>query len=590
MGKSEKIRHSGIYAGPWMIVGAVAILLIIVAVLAVNNIHRERRYMARILSEKGAALIKSFEAGARTGMMAMMWGENQVQSLLEETSRQPGILYLVITDEKGEILAHSDRGRIGQRFPDMSIKDGLEPGDQARWRLVDLASGRRSFEVYGYFNPFEDTGSRIAGRGMMSQMMMPNGWCLPSNVTGKEQIILVGLDVEPFESAIREDVRNTMVISSVLLLLGLGGFFSMFLAQRYRTTRRMLQDTSAFANEAVTNLPVGLIASDREGKIAVFNSAAEKITGLRFEDVRGKSYGEVLPSQLCGLNAFLDEKEPVLEKEMECVFSGENPLPLSVSAAQIRNEEGRFVGNVLILKDLGEVRMLQEEVRRKEKLAALGSLAAGIAHEIRNPLSSIKGMASFFRNKFVEGSEDREAASVMVQEVDRLNRVIGELLEFARPSDLKLKPTDVNEVLEHSVRFVEQDARTKNVNIRLMKGDGLPPAMMDPDRFSQCLLNLYLNAIQAMDEGGLLTVRSSNGGSDNVQVMIEDTGRGMSQDVQEKIFDPYFTTKPSGTGLGLAIVHKIIEAHRGSVRVWSTPNKGTAFTIRIPVSPSGLKR
>jgi two-component system sensor histidine kinase HydH len=519
-----------------------------------------------------------------------------VQTLLEETARQPGILYLTVTDTTGLILAHSDRARIGQKFrDDFSIK-ALNLDIQEHWRLIDYGSAQRSFEVYRYFRPWAPArgmkGKAFPPEKCMPRMVMDwkNDWCLPSNRPGNEQIIFVGLDVEPFESARKEDMRNTIIISSVLLLSGFGGFFSMFLAQSYRTTRRLLQDTSAFANEVVTNLPVGLVATGRDGRIAFLNEAAERITKLNFNDVRGKDPDEVLPSQ-CGLKAFLNQGETILEQEMECVFSDENRVPLSVSGTQILNEEGDLVGRILILRDLGEVRRLQEEIQRKEKLAALGGLAAGVAHEIRNPLSSIKGLATFFAKKFAEGTEDRQAAGVMVREVDRLNRVISELLEFARPSELDLKPTDLNELLEHSVRLVRQDAKTKNIDINLSKGENLPLALLDPDRFSQCLLNLYLNAIQAMNEGGILSVRSLPGKNENIVVEIEDSGKGMGQEEFNKIFDPYFTTKSTGTGLGLAIVHKIIEAHQGSIKVRSKSGEGTIFTIFIPARPSeGIER
>jgi two-component system sensor histidine kinase HydH len=239
----------------------------------------------------------------------------------------------------------------------------------------------------------------------------------------------------------------------------------------------------------------------------------------------------------------------------------------------------------LILRDLGEVRRLQEEIHRKEKLAAIGSLAAGVAHEIRNPLSSIKGLAAYFGNKFEEGSEDKQAAEVMSQEVDRLNRVISELLDFARPSELNLKPADINEVIEHSLRLVQQDSKTRNIEVRWSGSKEIPSVLLDPDRFSQSLLNLYLNAIQAMEQGGVLSVKSSLGPYNDIEVEVADTGTGIDPDDLDEIFDPYYTTKPSGTGLGLAIVYKIIEAHGGQIKVRSTPGKGTAFTISVPIQP-----
>jgi two-component system sensor histidine kinase HydH len=583
-------RQFGSYLSPWLVVGAVVILLAVVMVLAVRNINREKVYMSQILSEKGAALMKSFEAGARTGMMGMMWGGNQVQTLLEETAQQPGILYLVVTDGKGRILADNDRAEIGKQFLDERSMKALEPATTVRWRLTNHEGGREAFEVYRYFRPFagaEQSSMMMAPRQRGGPgMMMGRGedWCFPSNPESGRQVIFVGLDVRPFEEARREDVRNTLITSGVLLILGFGGFLSLFWASNYRATRRQLQDTSAFANEVVSSLPVGLIATDRDGRITFLNEAAERITGLSFDAARGKNPEEVMASPWCELKDLLDRGGTVLEKEMECSFEGARTVPVSVSASRIMNEEGGFVGTILILRDLGEVRTLQEEIRRKERLAALGNLAAGVAHEIRNPLSSIKAFATYFGGKFPQGSEDRESAGIMIREVDRLNRVISELLEFARPSELRLRPTEMNELIRHSLRLIQQDAKTKKIEIRFAPAEGLPEVVVDHDRFTQALLNLYLNAIQAMDQGGVLSVSSSAVRNGEIRIQVVDTGGGIQVEDLGKIFDPYFTTKPRGTGLGLPIVHKIVEAHGGEIRVKSAVGKGTAFTILIPTS------
>jgi two-component system sensor histidine kinase HydH len=581
-------RQLGSYLSPWLVLGAVVILLAVVVVLAARNIKREERYMSEILSEKGAALIKSFEAGARTGMMGMMWAGNQVQTLLEETARQPGILYLVVTDKTGRILADNDRAKIGKQFLDEPSMKALEPGTPVRWRLTNHWGGQEAFEVYRSFQPFAGS-ERFVGTGGLPGscgpgMMMSRreDWCSPSSLATGQQIIFVGFEVRPFAEARREDIRNTLVISGVLVILGFGGFLSLFWAYNYRVARRKLQDTSAFADEVVSNLPVGLIATGSDGRITFLNEAAEKITGLSRDAARGKRPEEVVASPWCELKDILDQGGTVLEREMECSFSDNKAVPLSASASRIVNEEGEFVGTILILRDLGEVRRLQEEVRRKEKLAALGNLAAGVAHEIRNPLSSIKGFATYFGTKFPEGSEDRESAGVMIREVDRLNRVISELLEFARPSELRLRPTEVNELLRHSLRLIEPDAKAKKIEVRFSPTEGLPSVAIDPDRFTQALLNLYLNAIQAMDGGGVLSVSSSAGQDGEIRTQVADTGAGIQAEDLDKIFDPYFTTKPRGTGLGLPIVHKIVEAHGGEIRVKSVVGRGTVFTILIP--------
>jgi two-component system, NtrC family, sensor histidine kinase HydH len=406
-----------------------------------------------------------------------------------------------------------------------------------------------------------------------------DGWF---NRLDEEQFLIVaGLDVAPFEEAIREDIRTTVVLSVILLLLGFGGFVSIFWMQSYRSAKKSLQDTSAFANEVVMHLPVGLIATDRLGRVTFFNPAAAKISGLAADMAKDHESDTILPFQLQALKQELDRGATIAEKEIECAFPGGRTVPISVSATSIVNEAGDFVGQILILRDLGEVRRLQDEIRRQEKLVALGGLAAGVAHEIRNPLSSIKGLASCFADQFEDGSESKQAAGVMIQEVDRLNRVISELLDFARPTDLSRSLTELAPLLLRSIQLIQQEAANQNIRIQTDIADDLCPVMIDADRIAQCLLNIFLNAIQAMEDGGTLTVRCHIGDNQQAHIVINDTGSGIAADHLNKIFDPYFTTKNKGTGLGLAIVHKIAEAHRARLKVASTPGAGATFTLCI---------
>jgi two-component system sensor histidine kinase HydH len=496
---------------------------------------------------------------------------------------------MTVIDKEGVVLASNDRGLIGIKLSHKPYLNELDSSGKPNWKIIDTANQQLSFEVYRYFKPISNREAwrnnrncqMMSGLGMM--MDQNNDWCFPSGKAENEHIILVGLDPKPFEDARREDIRNTLIISGVLVILGLAGFISMFWMQSYRSAKKSLQDTSAIADELVTSLPVGLIATDKDGKIAFYNSAAERITGLDLSKERGRDPENILLRHFSGLKESLDRGESISEKEMECEFTEDKVVPVSVSASKIINEEGQFVGKVLIIRDLGEVRRLQDEIRRKEKLAAIGGLAAGVAHEIRNPLSSIKGIASYFKSKYDENSDDQEAAGVMIQEVDRLNRVISELLEFARPTQLSLKSTDVSDLLEHSVRLIQQEAAAKGITIKLNLSQKQLVADLDSDRFSQCLLNLYLNALQAMDTGGRLTIENSVTEEGFIKIEIRDTGSGINSEDFNKIFDPYFTTKTKGTGLGLAIVHNIVDAHNGEIRVRSVSGQGTTFTIIIPV-------
>ncbi len=237
----------------------------------------------------------------------------------------------------------------------------------------------------------------------------------------------------------------------------------------------------------------------------------------------------------------------------------------------------------------GQIRVLEEEVRRRERLAAVGTLAAGVAHEIRNPLSSIKGYATYFGRLFEEGSENREAAHVMVREVDRLNRVITDLIGFSRPTDVRLQATSLKDVVDHCVHLLRQDAENRGVHIHVQVPADFPLAYIDPDRLEQAILNLCLNAIDAMPDGGMMSIRLEVL-QRHLLLTIHDTGVGIAPESLAQIFTPYFTTKGRGTGLGLAIVYKIVEAHGGEISCASRQateqiHGETTFSIYLPKSP-----
>ncbi len=226
---------------------------------------------------------------------------------------------------------------------------------------------------------------------------------------------------------------------------------------------------------------------------------------------------------------------------------------------------------------------LQEAMARKEKLLALGHLAAGVAHEIRNPLSSIKGLAKYFAERTPPGGEAQELALVMAKEADRLNRVVSELLELVRPAHLNYQPVDINALIHHSLQLVSQDAQSRGIALQFTPRPELTSIKADPDRLNQVLLNLYLNAMQAIGRDGVIHVSASEADRQRVKIVVKDSGKGMSDEELQAIFTPYFTTKADGTGLGLAVVQNIIEQHGGTIRAESQPGAGAVFTLWLPV-------
>ncbi|PVZ85669.1 sensor protein ZraS [Serratia sp. S1B] len=566
----------------WMVMGSLLLLLVIIITLAFKDLQRGRETELQTLREKSAVLIRSFESGARTGM-GMRWRQDQRQTLLEEMAYQPGVLYIAMTDRTGLILAHSDPQRIGgQLYTPQQIAELNVTGSE-QWHMTTFVNpqhnDQNAFETYRFFKPLRGNNGR-AGH-MMNVHHMAQMDTTESKDT--QAIIFVAFDTVALDAAQKRDLRNTVILLTILLLLSMVSLLALFWARRYQRSNQQLQASKAFASEIISNLPIGLITTDEQHQIRVVNPVAERMLGYDAIALVGQKSQQALPiewNQWVERNA---QGQAVIEQEMEYRLPDGQILPLSVSVTNILSQCGDFLGNVFIFRDLREVRQLQEEIRRKEKLAAIGDLAAGVAHEIRNPLSSIKGFASYFAARSLPGSEEQELAKVMAKEVDRLNRVISELLALVRPSDLCLKPTDINAVIEHSLLLIHQDAQQKSISIHYRCNNPLPSIEIDPDHFTQALLNLYLNAIQAMETEGVLEVDVEVVGDRDLHIIVSDSGRGIPPDELAKIFNPYFTTKATGTGLGLTIVQKVIEEHQGTIMVTSSPQSGTRFEMIIPL-------
>jgi two-component system sensor histidine kinase HydH len=584
----KRLKNPWVFVPPWLILGALLILMPIFVFWTSQSLHTQKEDMVRVLVEKGAALIRAIEAGTRTGMMGMMGmhgGSFRLQWLLTETAKEPDIFYILVTDVNGTVIAHSDPDNVGSTHGKRLDLQKIAQSDKVQWRQVSNPGGHDNdiFEVFRRFSPSLFPGAGGRGRSV------PRSWQrdFPEAAVPDEGIIFVGLEMGPIDAARKEDTRHTLIMASILLLVGSAGIVSLFLAQAYRTTRTSLTRIKAFSDQVVDNMPVGLMTIDAEGKIASFNQAAEMILHFSSREVVGKMASQILPVHLCGLTPGSKNPATTIEKEIDCSLPEGKSIPMDVTISPLQDDEGTFWGHIILFRDLTEVRTLQREIETSRRLASLGKLAAGVAHEIRNPLSSIKGFATYFRERYKAQPEDQKTAEIMIQEVDRLNRVITQLLDFARPLSIEKKRTSLHNLINHTLKMIERQANEKNIRVQKTLPAGIGEVEIDPDRFSQILLNLYLNAIEAMGQsGGILNVTLSRekDPSPAVKVAVSDTGVGIKKEDLEHIFDPYFTTKPSGTGLGLAIVHKIIEAHRGEIRVQSDPGHGTTISLYIPVS------
>ncbi|MDA8164588.1 MAG: ATP-binding protein [Desulfobacteraceae bacterium] len=601
-------KNRFVFVSPWLLAAAIGLLLLIIFVFTLNNLRREQRLMDESLLHKGLALVRFVGAGTRASMMMGPDPARRVQRLMEQAALEQDIVYLALIDRDGRVLAHSDPRQVGTvigrdlgelrriaRGPRFTVR----PGEAGRKAVFEVVSPFRPFAP-GPGMPWRFRGAGGSGSrgGMRGQGMpgppppcpagKPGDWCCFSGPGGgtPSHLMLVGLDMAEQAAMARQNRFHLILMAAALLLVGAGGWFSLLIAQGYRVSQETLRQMKAFTGLLISRLPVGIIATGPDGRVKTWNRAAATLAG----EEPGREETDpaaVLPPALAGHFPPGEAacRGEMLDEEVTLAASGGERL-VEASSLPIRDEEGSCMGRVLLLNDVTAQRRLEWRLRRQQRFAALGKMAAGVAHEVRNPLSSIKGIATLLGSKFPAGSQEAESARILVGEVERLNRAITELLDFARPLPLRIRPLALGKLIGDSLALVRSDAEALGITIRAEVPDGLPPLPADPDRLNQVLLNLYLNAIQAMEGGGLLTVRGSFTPG-RLVLTVEDTGCGIQPGDLDRIFDPYFTTKASGTGLGLAMVQKIVEEHGGQIGVESGPGRGTRVVVELPVEGEG---
>ncbi len=562
---------------PYIFLGVFAVLLPIFLFITFDRVARQKTHIHERLFTRGSSLIRTFEAGTRSGMMSMAWGLRKIQNMLVETSFQPEISYIFITDETGKILAHSDPAMLGKTLDNMPDLTSLSQ-DPLVFSKRNMQRGEEHiFEVFKRFTPLKSRFSRhrpMAHGGKMNHVHKQPGTAHSRCFASVTPYIFVGLSMERMDRIQQRMVRRTIARGVMFFLLGGAGIVSILVFQAYRITRANLNQIQAFSDNLVRNMPTGLLAVDMAGEITAENEAARQILGEKLE----RPF-----SEMRSMAKKMAASGKVMYQEFNLVTKQNRKLRLDMTGSPLLDEEGTMIGFLFLFRDLTKVHGLEKELETTRRLAAIGKFAGGVAHEIRNPLSSIKGFASYFMKRYQDEPKDVETAAIMVQEVERINRSITQLLEFARPLAAQKEDVEIASLLDHSLRLVEHDLKEKNIASRIELRPEVTSFSLDPEHLSQILLNLYRNAIQAMEESGELSIVVALAIENNgLEITVGDDGHGIDAETLEHIFDPYFTTRSDGTGLGLAIVHRMVENLGGTIRVNSQPGKGTEFILFFP--------
>jgi two-component system sensor histidine kinase PilS (NtrC family) len=346
-----------------------------------------------------------------------------------------------------------------------------------------------------------------------------------------------------------------------------------------------LANLRALHERIVESIRSGVVTTDLDGRIYTFNAAAEEITGYKAADVRGQEvsifFGEIADKIEASLRA-VAENEPNPRFEADCLTSEGLRLRLGFSISPLFTESNETTGFVITFQDLTEVRALEETSRRQDRLAAVGRVAAGIAHEIRNPLASMRGSIQVLRSDLDGDSQQAQLMEIILRESDRLNQIIADFLTYARPRAASFANMDLREPLHETFTLLRHSPETREHHI--LEEDLPPqPVMINADmaQLKQVFWNLARNALHAMPDGGRLRAELRREGAGRVRITFTDTGRGMTPEQVERLFEP-FSSSTGGTGLGLSIVYQIIRDHGGTINVRSMEGQGTTITIELP--------
>ena len=332
---------------------------------------------------------------------------------------------------------------------------------------------------------------------------------------------------------------------------------------------RELALTSDYLNSILESMSDGVVAVDIDGVVTAFNHAANHVLGFEAHEVVGRSFRQVFNREFAA---------PPGRQVMEWRARDGRLVTVSERDSPMSDREGRRIGTVKVFQDLTEIRELRTKIRRKDRLAALGEMAATVAHEIRNPLGGISGFAALLARELRHDEPRARLVDKIILGAKDLERLVNGLLEYTRPIQLRLRLTNCADLVDAAIGFIELDGRPIQI-INAVDPD--IQIMADPDRLRQVFLNILLNAVESIEESGQIRV-SDHIEDDAIVVAFADTGCGMTPEQLERVFSPFFTTKEKGTGLGLAIAAQIVEVHGGRLDAASERGKGSTFFVRLP--------
>lgn len=527
-------------------------LALLLGSLTYKEVQRERYYLWELARSVGLNIAFSIQTlGPR-----FILNENALKEILVLLKKE-GVSYIDICDDKGVILISTEEERWQNiiKIPKVGKINFVNTKDKKDNRILQVIK-QFNFDVWEIF-PIRNS------------------------------YLVVGVNLEGYYNRLSETRRRIILNYSIIMALVLFGIYVVFKLQETYIVKKTLNEMKVYTSKLLETMDNAVISVDNRGNIKTFNRKSEEIFGKKKEEVLNKDCQEVLNLKIngeCLLKECLLEKKNITQ-EIILEEKGLKKKILDLNTSFLLDESGKITGVVAVIRDITEIKNLNEEMARHKRLVALGKLSAGIAHEIRNPLSSIRGLAQFIFNSFSKTDERKEDLNTIIQEVDRLNKLVVQVLDFAKLKKPNLIRFSLNDLIRKITELFKIEIKDKQIKFNLELSPDISQIQADEDQVRQILMNVIINSIQAIPKKGEIKIKTEKAplkGEPAIKLIIEDSGIGITEKDFNQIFDPFFSTKEKGSGLGLSIVYKLVEAHQGEIKVESKEGEGTKFIILLP--------
>jgi two-component system sensor histidine kinase AtoS len=618
----------------------VCLVILLTAVMMMVVEYRERKAIETQVRKRGMTIARNLAAVSTNALVIYNYVvlEQQVSRLAQEDD----LVYVIILDREGRVAAHSQRSDLqGQRLTDPVsqkawqaseplIQAGIDPQKpQSQGNVIEVAipvfptgepdkwgAVRVGISLEGMYGEIQRTRLTIFTLGIMAALL----GCLAALVLSRritsplEQLRTGALAVAGGNLAHRIKVRSADEIGELATTFNqMTNDLQVQQAALQEANRELDAQLKEVSNlerynaRILASMTNGLVTLNMEGRVVKWNDMAARITGYPVSAVEGQLCQDLFAKTPSFLRILLDgiqAKGVWWDRGVSFVRPDGREVPLEINISLLEDENGQTTGLLGIFRDLSLLRELEQRLRRADRLAAVGRMAAMVAHEIKNPLVALKTFVDMVPRRAKDPAFIARFQDIVPKEVDRVNAIMEDLLELSRPPRIAPRPLSAQEVIARCVALYEQQAAERGIAIVQELVPELARVRADPEYLLRALGNLAINAIQAMTEGGTLTIRTGSGvpwqstladatthgdlgnSADATQpfvyIAVVDTGTGMTPEQLDSLFTPFFTTKEKGTGLGLALTHKIIEEHQGHLHVESQFGVGSVFTILLP--------